>query len=92
MAAALGPGGAAGPRAASAAPPARFETRAIWVVRHALTSPGRVERVVQVAAEMNANTILAQVRGRGDAFYKSEVAPPGEALGGAPAASIRSTT
>lgn len=85
MAAALGPGGAAGPRAASAAPPAGFETRAIWVVRHALTSPGRVERVVQVAAEMNANTILAQVRGRGDAFYKSEVAPPGEALGGAPA-------
>lgn len=73
------------PRAAWAAPPAGFETRAIWVVRHALTSPGRVDRVVQVATEMNANTILAQVRGRGDAYYKSEIAPPGEALGGAPA-------
>ena len=70
--------------AAQAAPPAGFETRAIWVVRHALTTPGRVDRVVEVATEMNANTILAQVRGRGDAFYKSDLAPLGESMGGSP--------
>ena len=70
--------------AAQAAPPAGFETRAIWVVRHALTTPGRVDRVIEVATEMNANTILAQVRGRGDAFYKSDLAPLGESMGGSP--------
>jgi len=73
------------PGEAHAAPPAGVETRAIWIVRHAMTSPGRVDRVVQIADEMNVNTLLAQVRGRGDAYYKSEVAPQGEALGGAPA-------
>ncbi|MGE5179100.1 MAG: glycoside hydrolase family 10 protein [Bacteroidota bacterium] len=70
---------------ASAKPPAGFETRAIWVVKHALSTPGRVDRVVEVATEMHANTILAQVRGRGDAYYKSDIAPPGEDIGGAPA-------
>src|SRR5215216_6531797 len=69
------------PSASEAAPPAGFETRAIWVVRHALTTPGRV---VQIATEMNANTVLAQVRGRGDAFYKSDLAPLGESMGGSP--------
>lgn len=73
------------PAQVAAAPPAGFETRAIWVVRHALTTPGRVDRVVQVATEMNANTILAQVRGRGDAFYKSDLAPWGESMGTPPA-------
>jgi len=71
--------------AARAAPPAGVETRALWVVRHALVSPGRVDRVAEIAAEVNVNTLLAQVRGRGDAFYKSELAPPGESLGGASA-------
>jgi uncharacterized lipoprotein YddW (UPF0748 family) len=72
------------PRDAVAAPPSGVETRAIWVVRHALASPGRVDRVVEIASECNANTLLAQVRGRGDAFYKSDIAPPAEILGGAP--------
>jgi uncharacterized lipoprotein YddW (UPF0748 family) len=75
---------AALPRDLLAAPPSGVETRAIWVVRHAMTSPGRVDRVVEIASECNANTILAQVRGRGDAYYKSEISPPSEALGEAP--------
>jgi len=73
------------PAPARAAPPAGVETRALWVVRHALSSPGRVDKIVEVAGDVNVNTILAQVRGRGDAYYKSEIAPPGEAMGGAPA-------
>jgi uncharacterized lipoprotein YddW (UPF0748 family) len=73
------------PIPAWAAPPAGEETRALWVVRHAMTTPGRVDKVIEIAREVNVNTLLVQVRGRGDAYYKSEMAPPGEALGGAPA-------
>jgi uncharacterized lipoprotein YddW (UPF0748 family) len=70
---------------AHAAPPAGVETRAVWVVRHAMTSPGRVDQIIQIADETNLNTLLVQVRGRGDAYYKSEFVPRGEAMGGAPA-------
>jgi uncharacterized lipoprotein YddW (UPF0748 family) len=56
------------------------ETRAIWVVRHAITTPGRVDRVVSLARQVNANTLLVQVRGRGDAYYESNLAPRAEEL------------
>jgi uncharacterized lipoprotein YddW (UPF0748 family) len=68
-----------------AAPAASEETRALWVVRHAISTPGRVDAVVDLAEQMNINTLLVQVRGRGDAFYKSDLAPPAEILEGAPA-------
>src|SRR6185436_12132737 len=60
------------------------ETRAVWVVRYALNTTGSVDRVVDVATQMNLNTLLVQVRGRGDAYYLSEVAPRGEDLGSKP--------
>jgi uncharacterized lipoprotein YddW (UPF0748 family) len=56
------------------------ETRALWVVRHAISTPGRVDQVVDIASELNINTLLVQVRGRGDAYYKSDLAPRAEAL------------
>jgi uncharacterized lipoprotein YddW (UPF0748 family) len=56
------------------------ETRAIWVVRHAVTTPGRVDRVVSLSRQVNANTLLVQVRGRGDAYYESDLAPRAEEL------------
>ncbi|HEU5310576.1 MAG TPA: family 10 glycosylhydrolase, partial [Candidatus Eisenbacteria bacterium] len=68
---------------ADAAPPAGQETRALWVVRHAITTPGRVDQVVDIASQLHINTLLVQVRGRGDAYYKSDLAPRGEALGDA---------
>ena len=74
-----------GAASAWAAPPAGEETRALWVVRHAISTPGRVDAVVDLAEQMNINTLLVQVRGRGDAFYKSDLAPPAEILEGAPA-------
>jgi uncharacterized lipoprotein YddW (UPF0748 family) len=79
----LGPALGVGP--AWASPPAGQETRALWVVRHAISTPGRVDAVVDLATQMNINTLLVQVRGRGDAFYKSDLAPPAEILEGAPA-------
>jgi len=59
---------------------AQDETRAVWVVRYSLTSIGSVDRVVEIADQMNLNTLLVQVRGRGDAYYPSEVAPRAEEL------------
>ncbi|HEY7729127.1 MAG TPA: family 10 glycosylhydrolase [Candidatus Eisenbacteria bacterium] len=56
------------------------ETRALWVVRHAITTPGRVDRVVDLSTQMNVNTLLVQVRGRGDAYYQSDLAPRAEEL------------
>ena len=67
-----------------AAPAAGEETRALWVVRHAITTPGRVDQVVDLASEMNINTLLIQVRGRGDSYYKSALAPRAEDLGASP--------
>ena len=60
------------------------ETRAVWVVRYALNTTGSVDRVVDVATQMNLNTLLVQVRGRGDAYYPSELVPRGEDLGSKP--------
>ncbi len=65
---------------AAAAPPAGEETRALWVVRHAISTPGRVDEVVEVASQLNINTLLVQVRGRGDAYFRSEITPRAEEL------------
>ncbi len=69
---------------AAATARAQDETRAVWVVRYSLTSIGGVDRVVEVATQMNLNTLLVQVRGRGDAYYPSELAPRAEELGSMP--------
>ena len=68
---------------AAAAPPAGEETRALWVVRHAISTPGRVDQVVEVASQLNINTLLVQVRGRGDAYFRSDITPRAEELGAA---------
>ncbi len=64
---------------ASAAPgsgaPAPGELRGLWVVRTALVSPEAVDRVVDEAAQAGFNALFVQVRGRGDAFYRSAIAP-----------------
>ncbi len=61
--------------------PARAqETRALWVVRYSMTTSGAVDRVVDIARQMNVNTLLVQVRGRGDAYYPSEIVPRAEEL------------
>ncbi len=66
--------------AAASTARAEDETRAVWVVRYSLTSIGSVDRVVEIADQMNLNTLLVQVRGRGDAYYPSEVAPRAEEM------------
>lgn len=59
---------------------ARPEGRAIWVVRWDVTNPEQVKNAVAFAKKNNFNTLVVQVRGRGDAYYKSSFEPRAEAL------------
>jgi uncharacterized lipoprotein YddW (UPF0748 family) len=51
------------------------EVRALWVVRTTLTSPEKIHQLVNAAADNGFNTLIVQIRGRGDAYYKSSVEP-----------------
>lgn len=62
------------PALCAAAAPASGELRGLWVVRTALVSPQAVDQVVDAAAEAGFNAVFVQVRGRGDAFYRSALA------------------
>jgi len=57
----------------AAAPAPAEELRGLWVVRTALVTPESVDRVVDQAAGAGFNALFVQVRGRGDAFYASEL-------------------
>lgn len=66
---------------AEAGPSRTFaEVRGLWVVRTTLTSPQRIRTMVTQAHEAGFNTLLVQVRGRGDAYYASRWEPRAEAL------------
>ena len=60
------------------------EVRAVWVVRHSLSSPAAAREVVAQAAASGFNTLIVQVRGRGDALYRSGLEPRPEFLTGQP--------
>lgn len=51
------------------------EVRALWVLRTSLSSPARVRAVVDSARSHGFNTLLVQVRGRGDAYFESRLEP-----------------
>jgi len=56
--------------------------RALWVVRTSLVHPDSARAVVARAHAAGFNTLLVQVRGRGDAWYRSSREPRPPALGG----------
>jgi uncharacterized lipoprotein YddW (UPF0748 family) len=60
------------------------EVRGLWVVRYTMTSPEQVRSMVADAAAAGFNTLIVQVRGRGDAFYLSDLEPLAENLRGPP--------
>ena len=47
----------------------------IWVVRHSITTPAKVKRVVAFAEKNGYTDLFIQVRGRGDAYYASKLVP-----------------
>ena len=60
--------------AVAAAPPAN-EVRALWVVRTTLVSPEKIRAMIKSASANGFNTLIVQVRGRGDAYYRSRWEP-----------------
>ena len=68
-----------------AAVPPLAEMRGLWVVRTALASPVTIDRVVDDAQRAGFNALFVQVRGRGDAFYRSELVPRSDILAEQPA-------
>jgi uncharacterized lipoprotein YddW (UPF0748 family) len=61
------------------------ETRALWVLRSSLTSPASIASLVRTAKDQGFNTLLVQVRGRGDAYYVSSLEPRAAELARQPA-------
>jgi uncharacterized lipoprotein YddW (UPF0748 family) len=62
------------PAIEAAAPP----FRGVWVVRHSVASAEEASETARRAHEAGFNALFVQVRGRGDAYYRSRFAPPGE--------------
>lgn len=62
-------------RATRGPAPASSEVRALWVLRTSLTTPDRIRSVVAAARENGFNTLLVQVRGRGDSYFRGGVEP-----------------
>lgn len=60
--------------------PVPKEVRGVWVVRTDLTSPQAVSRVVRHARANGLNTLFVQCRGRGDAYYNTQLEPRAQAL------------
>lgn len=61
------------------------EVRALWVVRTTLVSPEKIRAMVERARAGGFNTLIVQVRGRGDAYYRSRWEPRPPALKDQPA-------
>ena len=78
------PDGAEVPDALEAAPgstsPRTSETRGLWVVRSTLVHPDSVRAMVARAADAGFNTLVVQVRGRGDAYYSGGIEPRAEGI------------
>jgi len=59
------------------------EVRAVWVTRWDYASADDVRRAIANVRRLGADTVLFQVRGAADAFYRSQLEPWAEELGGA---------
>jgi uncharacterized lipoprotein YddW (UPF0748 family) len=62
------------------------EVRGLWVLRSTLTTPARITELVRTAVDGGYNTLIVQVRGRGDAYYQSALEPRAAELSSQPAA------
>lgn len=68
-------------RAASSA----TEIRALWVLRTSLASPQAIDTLVRTAHTYGFNTLIVQVRGRGDAYFAGGLEPRADELRDQPA-------
>ncbi|MCC7141914.1 MAG: family 10 glycosylhydrolase [Candidatus Eisenbacteria bacterium] len=56
--------------------PAAAPLRALWLIRDHLSSPAATRGAVTAACDLGATDLFLQIRGRGDAFYRSALVPP----------------
>src|SRR6185503_1795214 len=68
------------------------EIRALWVIRTTLTSPAAIATMVSSAKAGGFNTLLVQVRGRGDAYFQRGIEPRPPSLDAQPAFDPLATT
>ena len=68
------------------------EVRALWVIRTTLTSPSAIATMVSSAKAGGFNTLLVQVRGRGDAYFQRGIEPRPPSLDAQPAFDPLATT
>lgn len=66
-------------------PESNRETRALWVVRHTMTSPEAIKDLVRRSKANGFTDLVVQVRGRGDAYYNSRIEPRSDDLQKQPA-------
>jgi uncharacterized lipoprotein YddW (UPF0748 family) len=71
---------------------AQDEVRALWVVRTTLTSPAAIATMVAAAKNGGFNTLLVQVRGRGDGYFQQGIEPRPASLAAQPAFDPLATT
>lgn len=57
-----------------------FDDRCLWVVRNTMTSKQSIDEMVDFAQMNGFNNLLIQVRGRGDAYYRTQIVPRTEFL------------
>ena len=60
-------------------------TRALWVTRATLANPESIQQMIASAEAGGFNTVLVQVRGRGDAYYSGSLEPRASELAARPA-------
>ena len=60
------------------------QTRALWVTRATLAAPESIRQMIAAAQAGGFNTVLVQVRGRGDAYFDSRIEPRAAELAARP--------
>jgi len=59
---------------------AKLQVKGLWVVRGTLSTSNRVDRMIRFASSGGYTDIFVQVRGRGDAFYNSQIVPKSDLI------------
>lgn len=71
---------------------AQDEVRALWVVRTTLSSPPAIATMVAAAKAGGFNTLLVQIRGRGDSYFQHGLEPRPSVLAAQPGFDPLATT
>jgi uncharacterized lipoprotein YddW (UPF0748 family) len=49
---------------------------ALWIVRHNISTPEKIDQLLDMIKDTDIKHLFVQVRGRGDSYYNSEFEPP----------------